>query len=176
MKLLTVVASLAALTLTTSVFAESNNCEQIIKNFPGTYTMVKRTLSDGTVLKGSQVQGTLLYGKDGYSSVTITVRDAKNGTYDMAALQTDYSISSTTFTNKLKAMALQFGKPTSPVKYTFDGSKLSSPVVCDNGTLDLKNPADYPLSDLRITAAGILTAIHSDPELKGAIDEWKRIG
>lgn len=163
-----------ALFFSSSVFAADNNCESIIKNFPGTYSLIKRTLSNGTVLKGPQAQGTLIYTKDDASAVTISVYNPAEKIYDMVALQTEYSLSSTKFTNKIKAMALQNGKPSSVVKYIFDQPKVSSPVTCENGVLDLKNPADYPLTEIKITKS-TLTAYHDDTPPKAAVDEWKKI-
>jgi hypothetical protein len=159
----------------TAVFAADNSCEKIVNDFPGTYKLVKRTMPDGTVLKGSEAQGTLVYTKEGRNAVTISIHNPQNDTYDMIAFQSHYSISPTVFTNKIITMAGQYGKSNSPVKYMFDQSKLSSPVTCKNGTLDIQHPAEYPLADLKITDSR-LTAYHNNSdEPKGAIDEWIRI-
>ncbi len=158
-----------------SAFASDNSCGEIIKNFPGTYILAKRTLSDGTVLTGPKVQGTLSFGQQGRSSVAISVHNPKNDSYDMVSLQTHYTISAKRFTNQLIAMALQFGTLTSPVHYVFDQPTESSPIVCQNGTLDISHPADYPLSDLKITSQGKMLAYHNDANLNGAIDEWTKI-
>ncbi|HEV2614731.1 MAG TPA: hypothetical protein VGV92_08500 [Gammaproteobacteria bacterium] len=154
--------------------SQQKNASQLIKDFPGIYKLVQRTLPNGKVLKGHDVQGTAVFTKDGHSAINICVHNPAEENYHMLAYQSEYSLSEHEFTNALNAMASQFGKPTEPVQYTFNQPKKSSTVVVENGNPVIKNPAYYPLSEFIITSSGFTT--HRAGNLKGVVDEWKKIG
>lgn len=173
----TVLLGLVFLFFSASAFATKtiNNCDSLLKNFPGTYKLTKRTLPNGSVLSGSDVQGTLAFTNDGYRVLAIAIHNSRTDENNAISLQSRYTLSSNKFTDKLDAFTMQKGKPTDPVLYVFDKSKKSSPVTCENGVLDIQNPPYDPLSDLKFTGTK-LTAIVDRGPLKGIVDEWKRIG
>lgn len=151
--------------------SSSNN--PLLKNFPGIYRLVKRTLPDGKVLKGSNVQGTAVFSKDGHSAINITVHNPADDTYHMLAYQSDFSITDSEFTNTLKALASQYGKSSEPVHYSFKQAKKSSPVTIENESVPINQPAHYFLEKLTIIPNGF-TTLRSGP-LKGTTDEWEKI-
>ncbi|HEV2614732.1 MAG TPA: hypothetical protein VGV92_08505 [Gammaproteobacteria bacterium] len=156
---------------TVSAFAENNSCEDIIKNIPGTYTLVKRTMPDGTVYSGKQVQGTTMFAKDGHRVTAVTVDEGKR--IFSAAVQTDYSLTSKEFTDTLDALVVQDGS--APLISEHNQPKKSVPVVCEDEKLTIKNPPVDPLSSLTFTKTG-MTAVLNKGSDAGAIDEWKKVG
>ncbi len=158
------------LTFTLPSFAASENCNTLIKNIPGTYTLVKRTLSDGTTLSGSNVQGTTIFSPNGYRVTTVAI-DKKNKIFS-AGLQTKYSFTTTSFSDKLIGLTLFDGKGQPMMK--FNQSKASVPITCSNGTLTIQNPPNDPLSSLAFTKTG-MTAILNKGSDTGATDIWKKI-
>lgn len=163
-----------ALFFSSSAFAADNNCDNLVKHFPGTYKLTKRTLPDGTIITGSNLQGTLTFTEDGYRILAVVVRNPKTDAYNAASLQSRYTLSPTKFTDKLDAFTMQEGKTTDPTLYTFDKSRKSSTVVCENSILDIQNPPYDPLSNLKFNGKQLFAFADRGP-LKGIVDEWKRI-
>ena len=161
---------LSILFYSSSLFASDQNCESIVNDFPGTYTLVKRTLLDGTVLSGSKVQGTTIFTKNGFRVTAVAIKSDKD-TFSVA-VQTRYSLSSTQFSDKLTALVLQEG--TSPIVYQFDHPKSSVPVVCKKGELIINNPPNDPLSTLIFTQTS-MTAVLNKGADSGAVGVWKKV-
>jgi hypothetical protein len=151
-------------------FAASNNCEALIKDVPGTYKLVKRTMPDGTVLSGPKVQGTTIFTKEGHRVTAVSINTSED-TFS-AALQTEYSITGKEFSDTLSALVLQDGK--SSAQYKFNQPKATAPVVCNTGTLVVENPPYDPLATLSFTKSGMTASLNKGPEA-GAVDEWVRL-
>ena len=166
-----VLLAAASLLVATSAFAAESSCESMIKDIPGTYNLVKRTLTDGTVLSGKNVQGTTIFTNDGRRVTAVAINSGKNKF--SASVQTEYSFSSTKFSDALNALVLQEGS--APTVYKFNHPKTSVPIVCDNGKLIIKNPPDDPLSTMTFTKNG-MTAVLNKGGDSGSVDVWEKVG
>ena len=154
----------------TAAFATTDNCGTLIKDVPGTYTLVKRIMPNGTTLSGSNVQGVTIFSPDGYRVTTVAI-DAGNTIFSAGA-QTKYSFTSTSFSDKLIALTLFEGTGKPILK--FNQSKATVPITCSNGKLTIQNPPVDPLSSLTFTKTG-MTAILNKGANTGATDVWKKI-
>jgi hypothetical protein len=158
---------------------ELKNCKNILNNFAGSYLLVKRTLPNGHILSGSEVQGTLTFTKDGHRGLAVSIHnttDNKFPEFFSASVQSDYSINSSTFTDRLRSMVLHIGQPTETVKYNFGGSAKTATVICDKGNLLINNPPYDPVEKIVITKKGMSATLAAQAKpLAGAVDEWVRV-
>ena len=153
-------------------------CERLIANFaPATYTLVSRTLPDGTVLQGPRVTGTLSFSESGRRVLALSI-DNGDGTFFAANLQTNYTVSETSFTDQLIALVLQENVPNpnpNPVTYLYDLPEQSATNVrCRDGVLTITGPPYDPVVDIVITEDSFTVRIAAGPG-QFVVDRWARI-
>ena len=154
--------------LATLGFADEPQQKQSPKSpsIEGTYKLISRKLSDGTMLRKPDIVGLLTYTKT-HRNFNIAWKDS-TGKHKSYSVVSTYKLTSTNYTETILLIISNDEKGGEGIKYTMTGSTQTVPVTMKDGRIAFKMPFD-PVS--AVFQGNTFTGTNEGV----FVDSWKKV-